>query len=151
MSNLTIKQLLEAGVPLRCIRRRVEPEDEAVYLRGTERYLHHRPARKPSNVQGGLNCCEIGGCNGMSTSSLWYEKQAHETNRREKASGAEPITVNVRWLGGTLTNYQTIEKSIDRLRKLRGAEGKRHLQILPKKRPSASTGRSRSWRRTLAA
>ena len=32
--------------------------------------------------------------------------------------------VNNRWLGGTLTNFQTIKQSIDRLKKLRGDAGR---------------------------
>ena len=41
--------------------------------------------------------------------------------------------MNVRWLGGTLTNYQTIEKSIDRLRKYEELKGSDIFKVLPKK------------------
>ena len=44
------------------------------------------------------------------------KKQAQEAIV-EESKRASAFHVNVRWLGGTLTNYQTIEKSIDRLRK----------------------------------
>jgi small subunit ribosomal protein S2 len=41
--------------------------------------------------------------------------------------------VNHRWLGGTLTNFQTIKKSIDKLRELEKMEKNEGFQRLPKK------------------
>ena len=41
--------------------------------------------------------------------------------------------MNVRWLGGTLTNYQTIDKSIDRLRKYEELKNSDIFKVLPKK------------------
>jgi small subunit ribosomal protein S2 len=41
--------------------------------------------------------------------------------------------VNHRWLGGTLTNFQTIKKSIDTLKDLEKMEEKGDFQRLPKK------------------
>jgi small subunit ribosomal protein S2 len=45
------------------------------------------------------------------------KRQAHEAVRTE-ASRADQFFVTNRWMGGTLTNFQTIRKSIDRLKKL---------------------------------
>jgi len=45
------------------------------------------------------------------------KKQAQEAIR-EEAERCGMFYVNSRWLGGTLTNFQTIKQSIDRLRKL---------------------------------
>jgi len=41
--------------------------------------------------------------------------------------------VNQRWLGGTLTNYQTIKKRIQRLKELEEMEVKGTFTVLPKK------------------
>ena len=41
--------------------------------------------------------------------------------------------VNQRWLGGMMTNYQTIKKSIDRLAELEGMEEDGTFNALPKK------------------
>jgi small subunit ribosomal protein S2 len=41
--------------------------------------------------------------------------------------------VNQRWLGGTLTNFQTVKKSIDKLTALENMEGTEEFQHLPKK------------------
>ena len=45
------------------------------------------------------------------------KKQAQESIRKE-ASRCGQLYVNNRWLGGTLTNFQTIRQSIDRLNRL---------------------------------
>jgi small subunit ribosomal protein S2 len=45
------------------------------------------------------------------------KKQAQDA-MREEAERCGAFYVNTRWLGGTLTNFQTIRQSIDRLKKL---------------------------------
>ena len=45
------------------------------------------------------------------------KKQAQDAIR-EEAERCGAFYVNTRWLGGTLTNFQTIKQSIDRLKKL---------------------------------
>jgi len=47
------------------------------------------------------------------------KRQAQEIVK-EEASRAGIFYVNHRWLGGMLTNYQTIKKSVDRMKKIRG-------------------------------
>ncbi|UCC66050.1 MAG: 30S ribosomal protein S2 [Deltaproteobacteria bacterium] len=51
----------------------------------------------------------------------------------EEASRCGMFYVNHRWLGGTLTNFQTIKKSIDKLKELEKIEEKEEFQRLPKK------------------
>lgn len=41
--------------------------------------------------------------------------------------------INQRWLGGTLTNFQTIQKRIDRLKLLESMEQDGTFEVLPKK------------------
>lgn len=41
--------------------------------------------------------------------------------------------VNQRWLGGTLTNFQTIRKSVERLKELEAQEQEEAFSLLPKK------------------
>jgi len=41
--------------------------------------------------------------------------------------------VNVRWLGGMLTNFQTIRQRVERLRELEKMEESGHMELLPKK------------------
>lgn len=60
------------------------------------------------------------------------KKQAKETIEREAQRCGMPY-VNERWLGGMLTNYQTIQKRIERLNELEQMEEDGLFEVLPKK------------------
>lgn len=60
------------------------------------------------------------------------KKQAQEAIR-EEAERVEMYYVNNRWLGGMLTNFKTIRKSIDRLYQLEKMEQDGTFDLLPKK------------------
>ncbi len=51
----------------------------------------------------------------------------------EQAQRCGAFYVNERWLGGLLTNFQTVRKSIDKLKKLEKMEAEGAFEILPKK------------------
>lgn len=60
------------------------------------------------------------------------KKQAQESVEEEARRAGAPY-VNVRWLGGMLTNFQTIRKSLERLQKLTEMETDGTAEKLPKK------------------
>lgn len=60
------------------------------------------------------------------------KKQAVETVKQE-AERAGMFYINTRWLGGTLTNFSTIRKRIDRMNKLNNMEALGDFDLLPKK------------------
>jgi len=60
------------------------------------------------------------------------KKQAQDVVR-EEADRAGTFFVNQRWLGGTLTNFSTIQKRISRLRELEGMRTQGTFDMLPKK------------------
>jgi small subunit ribosomal protein S2 len=60
------------------------------------------------------------------------KKQAQETIY-EQATRCNMFYVNHRWLGGMLTNFQTIKRSIDRLNKLEAMKNEEIYNLLPKK------------------
>jgi small subunit ribosomal protein S2 len=60
------------------------------------------------------------------------KKQAQEAVK-EEAERAGTYFVNQRWLGGTLTNFSTIQKRIARLRELEGMRAQGTFDMLPKK------------------
>ena len=60
------------------------------------------------------------------------KKQAKDAIRDE-ALRCEMYYVNQRWLGGTLTNFATIQKSTKRLRQLENMRENGQLSLLPKK------------------
>jgi small subunit ribosomal protein S2 len=60
------------------------------------------------------------------------KKQAQDVVR-EEAERAGTYFINQRWLGGTLTNFSTIQKRISRLRELEGMKMQGDFDRLPKK------------------
>ena len=73
------------------------------------------------------------------------KKQAQDVVR-EEAERAGTFFVNERWLGGTLTNFSTIQKRIARLRELEGMRAQGNFDLLPKKEVSRLIGRARETR-----
>src|ERR1700736_4178759 len=66
------------------------------------------------------------------------KKQAQDVVK-EEAERAGTFFVNHRWLGGTLTNFATIQKRIARLRELEGMRQQGTFDLLPKKEVSKLT------------
>src|SRR5579872_5449406 len=66
------------------------------------------------------------------------KKQAQDAVK-EEAERAGTFFVNQRWLGGTLTNFATIQKRIARLRELEGMRQQGTFDLLPKKEVSKLT------------
>src|SRR5438093_858422 len=60
------------------------------------------------------------------------KKQAQETIQQEATRCGMPY-VNQRWLGGTLTNFETMRKRLNRLRELDAMEKTGAMDLLPKK------------------
>ena len=60
------------------------------------------------------------------------KKQAQECVK-EAAEKSQMYYVNQRWLGGTLTNFKTIRKRIERLQELEAMETDGTFDVLPKK------------------
>jgi small subunit ribosomal protein S2 len=60
------------------------------------------------------------------------KKQAQETIETEARRSAQPYVIN-RWLGGTLTNFQTIEGRIDYLLRAEDRRDKGELNLMIKK------------------
>lgn len=70
--------------------------------------------------------------NGEEILFVGTKKQAGESIR-EEAERAGAHYVNARWLGGMLTNFETIKRRIRRLEKLREMEADGTFDLLPKK------------------
>jgi len=132
MAVISMKQLLEAGVHFGHQTRRWNPkmapfifmERNGIYiidLQKTVRKLDEAYAFVKSVV-----------ANGESIMFVGTKKQAQEAVV-EEARRCNMFFVNQRWLGGTLTNFQTIEKRIKRLHELERMEADGTFEVLPKK------------------
>src|SRR3972149_4794696 len=60
------------------------------------------------------------------------KKQAQDAIREESARAGQPY-VNQRWLGGMLTNFQTIRRRIERLREIEDMRNRGLFDVLPKR------------------
>ncbi len=77
------------------------------------------------------------------------KKQAQEAIEQNAARVGMPY-VNYRWLGGMLTNFETIKARLTRLRELEGMETDGTLELLPKKEVLSSSASARSSSATWA-
>lgn len=127
-----MKQLLEAGVHFGHQTRRWNPkmapyiftERNGIYiidLQKTVRKVEEAYRFVRDLVLDGGNLLIIG-----------TKKQAQETVRQEAERCGMPY-VNQRWLGGMLTNFETIRSRINRLHRLETMETDGTLYLLPKK------------------
>ena len=74
--------------------------------------------------------------NGSSVLFVGTKRQAREIVREAATSVNMPMCVD-RWLGGTLTNYETVKKSIAKYKKYQAMETSGEMAKLPRKEESA--------------
>lgn len=132
MAVISMKQLLEAGVHFGHQTRRWNPkmakyiftERNGIYiidLQKTVKKVDEAYAFLRSVAEEGKNILFVG-----------TKKQAQEAIK-EEALRANMFYVNERWLGGMMTNFQTIQKRISRLKELEAMESDGTFEVLTKK------------------
>lgn len=132
MSVISMKQLLEAGCHFGHQTRKWNPKmKKYIYtsrndihilnLEDTSKQVDEAYVFVKEKVLAGANVLFVG-----------TKKQASETVKQE-AERCGMFYVNTRWLGGTLTNFTTIRKRIDRMNKLNNMETLGDFDLLPKK------------------
>jgi len=132
MSNLTIKQLLEAGVHFGHQTKRWNPKMKP-YIFGARNGIYIIDLQKTLKMfKDAYNFVRDVASRNEYILFVGTKKQAQEAIEEEaKRCGA--FYVNHRWLGGTMTNFQTIQKSIERLRRLEELRNSDVFKKLPKK------------------
>lgn len=132
MAVVSMKQLLEAGVHFGHQTRRWNPkmsrfiftERNGIYiidLQKTVKMMEQAYQFVRDLARDGGNVLFVG-----------TKKQAQEAVKDE-AIRSDMFFVNHRWLGGTLTNFGTIQKRIQRLHELERMEEDGTFEVLPKK------------------
>lgn len=117
MSQVTMKQLLESGVHFGHQTRRWNPKMKP-YIFGARNGIYIIDLQKTVQLfKTAYNFVADTASSGQSVLFVGTKKQAAEAIQ-EESERAEMFFVNNRWLGGTLTNFETIKRSIDRLKKL---------------------------------
>lgn len=138
MSVISMKQLLEAGVHFGHQTRRWNPKMKPFIF--TERngiYIIdlQKTVRK---VEEAYNFVRQLGADGGKMLFIGTKKQAQEAVA-EEATRSGDFFVNQRWLGGMLTNFDTIKRRVKRLADLKEAEASGQWERLPKKEVSHLT------------
>lgn len=132
MAVVTMKQLLESGVHFGHQTRRWNPK-MAQYIFTERNGIYIIDLQKTvRKMEEAYNFVRDLAMQGGTLLFVGTKKQAQETVR-EEAERCGMFYVNTRWLGGTLTNYQTIKKRIQRLRELEQMEEEGVFSVLPKK------------------
>ncbi|MFC4557150.1 30S ribosomal protein S2 [Virgibacillus kekensis] len=132
MSVISMKQLLEAGVHFGHQTRRWNPkmkkyiftERNGIYIIDLQKTV--------KKVDEAYKYVKDIAANGGTVLFVGTKKQAQDSVRDE-ATRSGMFYVNQRWLGGTLTNFQTIRKRINRLKDIERMEEDGTFEVLPKK------------------
>ncbi|NLC77393.1 MAG: 30S ribosomal protein S2, partial [Clostridia bacterium] len=132
MAVISMKQLLEAGVHFGHQTRRWNPK-LAPYIFTERNGIYIIDLQKTvKKVEEAYDFVRNLVSEGKSILFVGTKKQAQESIR-EEAERCGMFYVNERWLGGMLTNYQTIRKRIERLHELERMEEEGKFAVLPKK------------------
>lgn len=132
MSVISMKQLLEAGVHFGHQTRRWNPkmkkyiftERNGIYIIDLQKTV--------KKVNTAYNFVRNLAAEGGTVLFVGTKKQAQDSVQ-EEATRAGQFFVNQRWLGGTLTNFKTIRKRINRLKDIERMEEDGTFDVLPKK------------------
>ncbi|HOS28854.1 MAG TPA: 30S ribosomal protein S2 [Deltaproteobacteria bacterium] len=132
MAVVTMKQLLEAGVHFGHQTPRWNPKMKP-YIFGSRNGIHIIDLQKTEKLfEKACDFIREITENGGKVLFVGTKKQAQEAIE-EEAARAGAFYVNYRWLGGTLTNFQTIRKSIDKLKWLENIIDNGTIEDYPKK------------------
>ncbi|MBW1840236.1 MAG: 30S ribosomal protein S2 [Deltaproteobacteria bacterium] len=132
MSYLTMKELLESGVHFGHQTKRWNPKMKP-YIFGARNGIYIIDLQKTVRMFRKVYDFVIETVlNGKSVLFVGTKKQARDSIY-EEANRCEMFYVHNRWLGGMLTNFQTIKKSIDRLNYLNTIQNDESINFFPKK------------------
>jgi small subunit ribosomal protein S2 len=130
-----MKQLLEAGVHFGHQTKRWNPK-MAKYIFGQRNGIHIIDLQKTvKKIKEAYKYIVERVSQGDYVLFVGTKKQAQESIVAE-AKRCEMYYINQRWVGGLLTNYQTIHKSIDRLAEIEELKKSGRIEMLTKKEQS---------------
>lgn len=135
MANVTMKSLLESGVHFGHQTRRWNPK-MAKFIFGSRNKIHIIDLQKTlKELKKIYKVVRDFSAEGREFLFVGTKKQAQEPIK-EEALRCGSYFVSDRWLGGTLTNYDTLKKSIARLKDLEAMKENGIFRLLSKKEQS---------------
>jgi small subunit ribosomal protein S2 len=143
-----MKELLEAGVHFGHQTRRWNPKMKE-YIFGERNGIYIIDLQKTLKMfkEAAAYISELAS-QGKNILFVGTKRQAQEAIA-EEAKRCGMFFVNHRWLGGTLTNWATIQKSIKRFRELEAMEQDGRLEAMPKKEAASIRRELRHYRENL--
>ena len=127
-----MKSLLEAGVHFGHQRRRWNPKMKQ-YIYAHRNGIHIVDLQQTLYyLERAASFIEEVSAQGQKVIMVGTKKQAHDTVLSE-AQRCEAFYVSTRWLGGTFTNFKTIQTRMDYLVRLETRKAKGEFDLLPKK------------------
>ncbi|MFK8793497.1 30S ribosomal protein S2 [Planococcus plakortidis] len=132
MAVISMKQLLEAGVHFGHQTRRWNPKmKKYIFVERNGIYIIdlQKTVRK---LEEAYNFMRQVGEEGGKVLFVGTKKQAQDAIK-EEAERSGNYYINQRWLGGTLTNFGTIQKRVNRMKQIERMEEDGTFEVLPKK------------------
>jgi small subunit ribosomal protein S2 len=137
---VTMKELLESGVHFGHQARRWNPKMKK-FIFGARKNIHIIDLQKTLRYfKYTYNIVRDAAAEGKTILFVGTKKQATESVKTFALEAGMPY-VNFRWLGGTLTNYNTIKKSIRKLEIIEKMEAEGQIDLLTKKEALVLTRR----------
>jgi small subunit ribosomal protein S2 len=132
MAYVTMKELLEAGVHFGHQTKRWNPKMKP-YIFGARNGIYIIDLQRTVRMfKTAYDFVVETAAGGKSVLFVGTKKQARDAIY-EEANRCEMFYVHNRWLGGMLTNFQTIRQSIDRLNYLNNIQNDGSIELFPKK------------------
>lgn len=130
--NVSLRDLLQAGVHFGHQTRRWNPKMRP-YIYGAKNGVHIIDLQK--TAKGLVDASRFLNQTVSHGGAILFvgTKRAAREIVAEEAGRCQMFYVNNRWLGGTLTNWQTVKRSIDRLVQLERARDEGRFDVLTKK------------------
>ena len=132
MSVVSMKQLLEAGVHFGHQMRRWDPRMKSYIFTDRNNIYIIDLQQTVKLIDVAYDFIKEISSKGANILFVGTKKQALESIKTE-AEKCGMFYVNYRWLGGTLTNFNTIRKRVKRLSELEEMENNKMFEVLPKK------------------
>lgn len=138
MPVVTMKQLLEAGVHFGHQTRRWNPK-MARFIFTERNGIHIIDLQKSVPlIEEAYRFVRDAVAAGGEVLFVGTKKQAQDAIREEATRANQPF-VTQRWLGGMLTNFQTIRKRVERLREIEDMRLRGVMDVLPKREQARLT------------
>ncbi len=132
MATPLVRQLLDAGVHFGHQTKRWNPKMKP-FIFGSRSGIYIIDLEKTEqHLKAACDFLEDAAAKGQAVLFVGTKKQAQPILEAEAQRAQMPYVVN-RWLGGTLTNFQTIKHNIERLRELRKQKEEGFFERISKK------------------